>query len=75
MVCVTTGEVFTRSVEEAAIIPAKNPKTGAYTLLPCTRRDDGTVQVDDFYRGALAGALAEVNRVVDPQTLLVKEYP
>jgi len=75
MVCVATGEVFTRSIEEAPMIPAAHPRTGAYTLVPCVVEADGSLRVPERYAAALAGDLAAVNRVVDGETLLVKKLP
>ncbi|MCB9849106.1 MAG: hypothetical protein H6817_00205 [Phycisphaerales bacterium] len=75
MVCVATGEVFTLDVDEVGMVPARNPKTGERTLVPCVRDDDGTLHVAERYAGALTGELAEVNRVVDVDTLRVRSGP
>jgi len=74
LVCVASGKKFTLPVDEAAMIPARNPDTGAYTLLPYTRGDDGTVRIEERYRPALAG-LTDVNRAVDPETYVVSVQP
>jgi hypothetical protein len=72
MVCVATGEVFVRTIEQAPMIPAAHPRTGARTLVPCTREPDGTVRITERYADAVRGELADVNRAVDLDTLLVK---
>jgi hypothetical protein len=71
MVCVASGEVFEMHVEDAPIIPAANPKTGTRTLIPCLRGEDGNLRVAQRYGVAIRGPLADVNQVVDAETLRV----
>lgn len=72
LVCVATGEVFVLDVENIPMYPAPHPQTGAFTLLPVSREPDGRLRVGERYREALVGQLAEVNQVVDVETLFVK---
>ncbi len=72
-VCVSTGELFYLSNEEAAMIPARHPQTGVATLIPCIRNDDGSVAVEEGFRALLEGELSKYNHVVDMETLIVKK--
>ena len=71
-VCVSTGEMFNLSIEEAARIPARHPRTGVATLIPCVRRKDGSVAIEEGFRDLLEGELSKYNHVVDMETLIVK---
>jgi len=70
-VCVATGKTFNLKIDDVAMIPAKNPETGARTLLPCGMGEDGVLRVDAHYRGALVNLLGGVNRHVNMTTLEV----
>lgn len=70
-VCVSTGELFNLSNEQAAMIPARHPRTGIATLIPCIRKDDGSVAVEEGFRALLEGELSKYNHVVDMETMLV----
>lgn len=71
-VCVATGETFDLTVAEAAMMPARHPRTGTYTLVLCTRGDDGAWRAADETRGILEEQLAGVNQWVDPRTLEIR---
>jgi hypothetical protein len=71
-VCVASGETFDLTVEEAAMIPARHPETGQYTLILCTRGEDGAWRAAEETRGILEDQLAGVNRWVDPRTLQIR---
>jgi len=70
-VCVSTGELFNLSNEEAAMIPARHPQTGVATLIPCVRKDDGSIAIEEGFRALLEGELRKYNQVVDMETMLV----
>lgn len=70
-VCVATGEMFRIDREKVTIIPAQNPKSGEFTLLPCVRREDG-VYVDQHYAPSIK-RFAETNKHVDAKTLRVQD--
>jgi hypothetical protein len=53
MVDVNTGDLFDMQVGRT-MIPAKNPRTGTYSLLPVERRD-GEMVLSERYRVALKG--------------------
>ncbi|GJM24166.1 MAG: hypothetical protein DHS20C16_05810 [Phycisphaerae bacterium] len=72
-VCVSTGELFNLSNEEAARIPARHPKTGVATLIPCIRKDDGSIAIEEGFRDTLEGELSKYNHVVDMETLQVEK--
>lgn len=72
-VCVVTGEVFDMDIDDVLSIPAKNPKTGERTLLPCKPDENGVMRVLEFYRAPLMGDLKDVNKFVDPASLEVKK--
>lgn len=69
-VCVATGATFSLSRDNVRRIPAANPETGEYTLLPCVD-EGGVLRVDGHYYEAVLG-LADQNRYVDPNTLVVE---
>lgn len=46
---VETGEVFTFSLDSVRSFPAKSPKSGSETLLPCVERG-GKLFVGEHYR-------------------------
>lgn len=71
-VCVATGEFFDLSAQEAGMIPARNPKTGKYTLVVCARAEDGAWHVIDDNRGIVEDQLQSENKWVDPQTLVIR---
>ncbi len=72
-VCVSTGEMFSLSIEEAAMIPARHPQTKVRTLIPCIRNDDGTVAIEEGFRETLERELSKYNHVVEMETLIVKQ--
>ncbi|MCA9243287.1 MAG: hypothetical protein KDA32_04975 [Phycisphaerales bacterium] len=67
---VATGEIFQLERDDFVSIPAKNPKTDTYTLMPIEKVDDAWY-VKDRYRGGLTQTDLE-NVCVDPETLKVK---
>jgi len=69
---VSTGERMQLDLGKIRVIPAKNPRTGERTLLPCGLAADGKWVIDGHYREAVL-ALGETNRHVDPSTLELKE--
>jgi hypothetical protein len=75
-VCVATGETFWLARGQSKVLPAVNPKSGAKTLVPCHKSDDGMLYVSSRCRG-LVRQLKEdgINQYVDPETLLVRENP
>lgn len=72
-VCAATGQTYKLDRDEVTRIPARNPKTGEYTLFPCYI-SEGVLQVSSRHAGGLAG-LGERNRYVDPETLAVRPPP
>jgi hypothetical protein len=77
-ICVETGQTFQYSrANMPTIIPAKNPGTGAETLLPVIKHEDGKWYVDRHYGFGLSDeeGLAKVNKYVDPETLEVLSAP
>jgi hypothetical protein len=70
-VCVATGEIFELKVANVGIIPAKNPKTGQMTLVPCARGEDGKMRVSAHYRLLLRDDLKDLNKFVDAASLEV----
>lgn len=73
MVCVATGEIFELSIDEAGMIPAKNPRTGERTLIFCERGEDGQYAIAETDRWMLEeGELAKQNAFIDLETLKVK---
>lgn len=70
-ICVETGETFNIAKSDLRSIPARNPKTEKYTLLP-VMEEDGRMIIDEHYRGSVVGDLKEINKFVDPKTLEVK---
>jgi hypothetical protein len=72
-VCVATGETFDIDMEDVQAIPARNPKTNEWTLLPCERREDGTLVIARLYANSLRESLKLVNQFVDPKTLEVRK--
>ncbi len=70
-VCVETGATFNIDRDKVYVIPARNPRTGQATLLPCSERN-GVLYVGNHYRGALLN-LGEKNHYVDTQTLAVRK--
>jgi hypothetical protein len=71
-VCVATGELFELSADQAGMVPARSPRTGEWTLLPCAVGDDGRLYVGQRYRPVLTDRLGDANHHVDPQTLAVR---
>ena len=71
-ICVSTGEMFNLSNDEAAMIPARHPQTRVPTLIPCTRDADGAVVVEEGFRFLLEGELSRYNHVIDLETMRVK---
>jgi hypothetical protein len=72
-VCVQTGQTFSLARDKINQIPAKNPKTGEMTLLPC-REENGVKYILPRYRGELTD-LGDKNRVVDGETLAIRTSP
>jgi hypothetical protein len=70
---VTTGDVFDLEMSQVAMIPAKSPKTGQFTLLPCKKDEHGVLRVTERYRNSLAQDLKTENKSVDPVTLEVRK--
>lgn len=73
MVCVKTGRRFEMKRKDIRMLPAKNPETSEFTLLPCEERD-GKWFIVSRYQAQLGG-MSDVNQIVDPQTYEVKESP
>lgn len=73
-VCAVTGQSYKLDRNKVTNIPARNPKTGEFTLFPCFVTDEGILQVSARYAGGLP-ALGEKNRYVDPETLVVRPPP
>lgn len=73
-VCVATGQLFALDRKDVVALPARNPKTGEDTLLPCVRDADGVLRVSGRY-GAALQQLGAKNRYVDPETLVVRRPP
>ncbi len=71
-ICVSTGDLFNLSNDEAAMIPARHPQTRKRTLIPCTRNADGSISIEEDFRVLLDGDLSDDNKVVDMETLRVK---
>jgi len=77
LVCVATGEKFSiASRNLPSMFPAKNPKTGEFTLLP-VGDEGGRIVVSSRYRDYIRDPnwLGKVNRYVDPNTLEVLSSP
>lgn len=70
--CVETGEIFNLDWDDVPAIPAKNPKTGEWTLLPCEKRKDGIYILSRRYAAALQESLKDRNHYVDVGTLEVR---
>jgi hypothetical protein len=70
-VCAETGKEFTLRRSDVNVVPAKNPDTGEFTLLPCGIDESGVRRVTQRSRESLA-TLGERNRYVDPETLEVR---
>lgn len=70
-VCAASGRTFDLDRNTIAMIPAKNPKTGERTLLPCYREEDGVLRVSPRYREQLL-ELGETNQYVDVESLAVQ---
>ena len=70
------SETFWFERGRSKILPAANPKSGAKTLMPCHKSDDGKLYVSSRCR-SLVRRLKEdgVNLVVDPETLVVLDNP
>jgi hypothetical protein len=75
-VCVATGQRFSIARDKIpSLLPAKNPRTGAMTLLPVLEQD-GKVIVNPRHASCLRDPeLAKVNKYVDLQTLEVLKSP
>lgn len=71
-VCVKTGETFNLKMTDVLAIPAQNPKTKEWTLLPCERRADGRLFVRPMYGVNLRSDLKDLNKVVDTGTFEVR---
>jgi hypothetical protein len=75
-VCIATGETFWLARGTCKILPATNPKSGEKTLVPCHKREDGRLQVSSRCRGLIRRLERDaVNKLVDPETLLVGAIP
>lgn len=72
-VCIETGEIFTFPRGSTRVPPLENPKTGRRTLIAGYKRD-GKLFVRSRSR-ALIKELAELNKVVDIETLQVRMSP
>lgn len=72
-VCVQTGQTFSLARDKIIQVPAKNPKTGELTLLPC-HEENGVKYILSRYRGELED-LGDKNRVVDGETLAIRTTP
>jgi len=70
VVCVETGKVFEIKRGSIPIYPGTNPETGHETLMPAEIGADGVVRVHSRARAGLA-ELKELNKCVDPKTLVV----
>jgi hypothetical protein len=70
---VETGELFDLSLRNVGVIPAKSPKTGKFTLLPCKKDEHGVMRVNEPFRASLHDELKSINKYVDPFTLEVKK--
>ncbi len=75
-VCVATGKTYALARDQIpSVLPAKNPKTGTLTLVPCEKKDGKVVMVPR-YRDLLRDPEVEkANKYVDPQTLEVLASP
>lgn len=73
-VCVASGQTFDLDRNSVSTIPAKNPKTGRATLMPCYREDDGVLHISPRYREELL-KLGEENQYVDLESLAVRTSP
>ena len=75
-VCVATGKKYALARGDIpTILPAKNPKTGQLTLVPC-EESDGKLIVKPRYAHLLdEPELAKANKYVDRQTLEVLDAP
>ncbi len=69
-ICAATGHTFKLDRRELSRIPARNPKTGEYTLFPCYK-SEGVLYISPRHSGGLR-ELGEKNRYVDPETLAVR---
>jgi hypothetical protein len=75
-VCVATGETFWLARGKSKILPLANPTSGAKTLVPCHKNDDGMLCVSSRCRGLVRQLEANgINQYVDPETLLVRQNP
>ena len=75
-VCVATGKTFWLDRDRARILPLVSPDTHERTLLPCYRGADGSLRVSSRC-GSLVKQLERdaVNRLVDPDTLIIRASP
>jgi hypothetical protein len=76
-VCIATGKIYSVDRDEIpSFMPAKNPDTGARTLLPVVEREGKLYANERYAYSSLSKPeVAEVNRYVDPQTLEVLDAP
>lgn len=73
LVCVETGETYSLSMEQINTLPAKNPDTGKYTLLPYEMRDGQKVVLSRYL--AALGDFKDANKYVDQASGRVLESP
>jgi hypothetical protein len=70
--CVETGQKHWVSRNDApSVLPAKNPRTGKFSLLPAEERD-GKLYLIERYADAMK-SMSEVSKHVDPETLEVRK--
>ncbi len=76
-ICVETGQVYTLSGSDIpAIMPAANPDTGRFTLLPLDQRSGGQSVVKLFIYEALQDPeFKELCKYVDHHTYKVLDTP
>jgi hypothetical protein len=75
-VCVETGKFYWFSRDDAPrILPGTNPDTKKQTLMPVSVGEDGKLYVRERSASAMRRELAELNKFVDPETLLIKSSP
>lgn len=73
LVCVATGKTYALAPAEVQFLPARNPETGEFTLLPVWD-DNGTLRVKDRCKVAFKdSSFAALNKFVDPQSLEVRK--
>ena len=77
-VCVATGKTYTIGRGEMPdVVPAENPDTHEFTLLPLSKNEAGELVINARFANELrhTPTLAKVNRYVDPNTCKVLDTP